>query len=186
MKKSKIILCLIIIYIFINTINLSIEKNKEIKTKNKIEYTLEKEITYKEKTNVYDSILSIPKIGLKRGIYKVTDKQNNIEANIMIHYSSVYPDKDNSNIILIAHSGSGSKAYFKELYKLDNDSLIEFYYQHTKYVYKIANIYSINKNGKALINRDKNKKTITLITCDSQDKTKQIVYIGYLIDEIKY
>lgn len=187
MKKTKIIAYLIVIIsIFINTTDLVIKRDKAISVKNKIEYTLEKEITYQEKDNTYDAILVIPKINLKNGIYKIGDQRNNINENIMIHYSSIYPNQDNSNIILIAHSGSGSKAYFKDLKKLDNDSLIEFYYQHTKYIYKIANIYSITKNGTALIDRDKNKKTITLITCDSKDKTKQIVYIGYLIDEIKY
>ena len=40
------------------------------------------------------------------------------------------------------------------------------------------------KTGKVKLEYDKNKKTITLITCVDQDI--QIVYIGYLIDEINY
>ena len=184
-NKTKIIIILIMV-ISINITNLTIERKKAISIKNRIEYTLEKEIAYKERNDTYDAILVIPKINLKSGIYKTTDKRNNIEDNIMIHYSSIYPDKDNSNIIFIAHSGSGSKAFFKNLNKLDNDSLVEFYYHHTKYIYKLADNYTIEKNGTASIKRDKHKKTITLITCDSKDKTKQIVYIGYIIDEVKY
>lgn len=187
MRKTKIIVYIsIIVLVIINTTNLVIERDKVISNKNKIAYTLEKEIKHKEIDDVYDAILVIPKINLKSGIFKIDDKRNNIEENIMIHYSSTYPDKENSNTILIAHSGSGKKAFFKDLDKLNNDSLIEFYYKHIKYIYKINNIYKIEKNGTAPIIRDKNKKTITLITCDSEDKTKQIVYIGYLIDEIRY
>lgn len=184
--KRIISYVLVIICIIYNTTNLVIEKNKEVETKNKVEYTLEKEISYKEKKDTFDAVLVIPKINLKKGIYKINDKRNNIEENIMLHYSSTYPDTTNSNFILIAHSGSGNKAYFKDLNKLDTDSLIEIFFKHTKYIYKIDKYYKIEKNGKALIDRDKNKKTITLITCDSKDKTKQLVYIGYLIDEIKY
>ena len=51
---------------------------------------------------------------------------------------------------------------------------------------KINEYYDIEKNGTASIKRDINKKTITLITCSQKDKTKQLIYIGYLIDEIKY
>jgi len=162
------------IYTKINT------RNSIISESNKIEATLKKEVNYRYVDNYYDAILSIPKINLKKGIYSKEDKRNNIEENIMIH-----KDSNPDNIILIAHSGSGEKAIFKDLKYLDTDSLVEFYYQHTKYVYKIDNIYCIAKTGKAIIKKE-NKKTITLITCDSKDKTKQVVYIGYLIDEIKY
>ena len=187
MKISKIIgYLLIIIGVLLNINNLLIKRNNTINTNNKVEYTLEKEISYREIDNTYDLVLSIPKINLKRGIYKITDKRNNIEENITIHYTSNYPNIENANTILIAHSGSGEKAFFKDLYKLDKDSLIELFYNHTKYIYKIDSFYSINKTGYAPNNKNKNKKTTTLITCDSKDKSKQIVYIGYIIDEIKY
>ena len=188
MKKIRLILgyLLIVIGISINIYNLYKEKDKRIIEKNKIAYTLEKEVSYRKIDNTYDAVLSIPKIDLKKGVYSINDKRNNIEENIMIHKDSIYPDSNNSNVILIAHSGTGPKAIFKELNKLDKDSLIEFYYKHTKYVYKINDIYSVNKNGSIGLRNDINKKTITLITCNSLDKSKQDVYIGYLIDEIKY
>ena len=64
--------------------------------------------------------------------------------------------------------------------------VIEFYYNHSKYIYKIDNYYMVDKTGKVNIIRDKNKDAITLITCSQTDKTKQLVYIGYLIDKIVY
>ena len=87
---------------------------------------------------------------------------------------------------IMGHSGSGKKAFFKDLKELDTDSLIELYYKHAKYVYKIDKIYKVLKTGTINIENDSNKKAVTLITCDSNNKEKQIVYIGYLIDEIKY
>lgn len=167
----------------------NITERKEIITeKNKIEYTIQQQIGYlqKEVQDTYDIVLSIPQIKLKKGIYKKFDKRNNIEENIEIHELSDYPNQENTNIILMAHSGTGKKAFFKDLEKLNQDSLIEIYYEKTKYVYKIDNYYFIDKTGFAPIKRDTAKKTITLITCSQKDKTKQLVYIGYLIDEIKY
>ena len=46
-----------------------------------------------------------------------------------------------------------------------------------RYIYKVVNNYKILKNSKAKIYRDKSKNSLTLITCDKSDKTKQIVYI---------
>lgn len=163
------------------------ERKKEIVESNKISYSLAKETGYLEKKNVdtYDGVLSIPYIDLKKGIYKKDDDRNNIDENVTIHNKSNYPNEENSNLILMAHSGSGDNAYFNDLDNLNNDSLIEFYYNKVKYVYKIDNYYEIDKNGLASIKRNNTKKTITLITCSKKDKTKQLIYIGYLIDEIK-
>ena len=138
---------------------------------------------YKDKDK-YDSILSIPKINLKKGIYRVDDIRNTIDNNIMIDKNSIYPNSYPSNIIFIAHSGYGEKAYFNNLKYLDNDSLVEFFYDGIKYIYKIDNYYYVSKTGKVKIDYDITKKTITLITCSSNNK--QVVYIGYLIDEIEY
>lgn len=155
---------------------------KSIKTeKNKIENTIKNYTSYNT-NDVYDMVLSIPKIALKKGIYKKDDKRNNIEENVTIHKESDYPDSLGSNVILMAHSGTSKISYFDELDKLDYDSLIEIYYNEIKYVYKIGKIYDVNKD-KVYI-EDDNRKRVTLITCSKKDKTKQVVYVGYIIDEI--
>lgn len=164
-----------------------LERKEVVTEKNKILYTLQEQTGYlKREKDTYDMILSIPQIGLKKGIYKKEDKRNNIEENVTIHKQSNLPDQENSNVILMAHSGNGKKAFFNDLDKLNEDSLIEFYYQKTKYVYKIDHYYSEEKIGTLMIRRNPTKKAITLITCSQEDKSKQLVYIGYLIDEIKY
>ena len=187
MKKIRFIIgyLLLILGITLSFMDIYSSRNKTIKEVNKVSSTLQKEISYREAGDTYDAVLVIPKINLKKGIYRINDKRNNIEENIMIHKDSIYPDKDNSNVILIAHSGSGRLAFFKDLNKLDTDSLIEFYYKHTKYIYKIEYIYNTVKNG--TINLLNNSfKTISLITCNPSDKTKQTVYIGNLVDQIEY
>ena len=163
------------------------DREKEVLKKNKIAYSLAKETGYLEKNDIdtYDAILSIPYINLKKGIYKKNDNRNNVDDNVAIHIESDYPNQDNSNVILMAHSGNGRNAYFNDLYKLNSDSLIEFYYKKVKYVYKIKSYYVVEKKGMVPIKRDDKNKTITLITCSQKDKTKQLIYIGYLIDEVK-
>lgn len=164
------------------------ERNAIVVEKNKIANTLEKEVGYSKKVveDTYDAILYIPRINLKKGIYEKNDKRNNIDKNVTIHNLSDYPNQENSNVILMAHSGTGRKAFFNQITQLNSDSLIEFYYRKTKYVYKVNHYYQVEKTGNISIERDTNKKTITLITCSQEDKSKQLIYIGYLIDEIKY
>lgn len=163
----------------------NITNHKEIITEqNKITSTLEKEVGYNYKNiDTYDGIIEIPQINLMKGFYTIDDKRNNINENVTVHKSSTYPNIDNSNLILMAHSGIGEKAYFNDLLKLNSDTLIKIYYHNIKYTYKLATYYEIDKTGTALIKRDKDKKTLTLITCSQKDKTKQLVYISYLIDE---
>lgn len=188
MKKVKLGYLLLMMGVIWTSYKYVSERNAIVYEKNKIAYTLQQQTGYlkKEVADTYDAILSIPQIELKKGIYKKEDVRNNIDESVTIHELSDYPNEDNSNVILMAHSGTGKKAYFNDLEKLNTDSLIEFYYQKTKYVYKIDSYYTIEKTGVASIKRDATKKAITLITCSQSDKTQQLVYIGYLIDEIKY
>ena len=187
-KKVRIVLGLILIIggIYLYLSDLVLKRKTMLVEKNMVNYKLSNVVSYRylDNNNSYNAILSIPKIGLKRGIYDIDNKKNNIDENIMIDKNSIYPNLDKSNIILIAHSGFGKKAFFKNLELLDDDSLIEFYYEHVKYVYKIDNYYYIRKTGYANLKYDDTKKTITLITCSSDNR--QVIYIGYLIDKIEY
>ena len=49
------------------------------------------------------------------------------------------------------------------------------------FIYKIVNIYDEEKTGRVRILRDKEKTTLTLITCTKDDKYHQTVYIAELI-----
>ena len=128
----------------------------------------------------YIAMLTIPKINLQRGLVAKNSKYNNIRYNVMIHKVSNMPDEEKGNVILIAHSGSASYSFFKNLNKLKLSDLIKIEYKGKTYNYKIVDIYDIEKTGKASIKRNHNKSTITLITC-RHNTNKQIVVIAELI-----
>ena len=185
MKQNKLALFLIIIGILWTSYKY-ISKNEElIIEKNMIDNTLQNQVSYlKKDVDTYDMVLEIPKINLKKGVYSKYDIRNTIKKNVMIHEKSDYPNQENSNLILMAHSGNSDIAYFNDLVKLDTDSLIKVYYQNVKYTYKLNHYYDVDKFMPTKIIRDKTKNTITLVTCNQKDKTKQTIYIGYLIDKI--
>lgn len=143
---------------------------------------------YSNKTPNYSyiAILEIPSISLKNGLLSPTDKYNNIAYNVTILPSSQMPGIPNSNLIIAAHNGTSPVSYFKKLSNLTTGSLINIYYQGTKYIYKLNNYYEIDKTGEANITRDKTTTTLTLITCKDNSDTKQVVYIAYLISTETY
>lgn len=133
-----------------------------------------------EVTNEYIGYLTIPKINLKKGFLDMRSKLNNIEQNITVIEGSSYPDKEKGNLIIAAHSGSGWKAFFNDLYKLSTGDKAEISYKGKKYTYKIVNIYKQQKTGTIAIYRNYDKTTLTLITCTNFDKATQTIYVAEL------
>lgn len=141
------------------------------------------ETNYIPPTYYYIGRIEIPKINLKKGFLQKEDKDNTIEKNVMVHNLSDYPDVENGNFILVAHSGTAYISYFKNLYKLNIGDFAYVYYNNIKYTYKIDNIYTVIKTGEVSIKRDYSKSTLTLITCTKDDDYHQTVYILYLIEK---
>lgn len=162
------------------------------KEKNSINITLDVDVDYvtddikqeeiinKPEIN-YMAFLEIPKINLKQGILSKNSYYNNVNYHVEVLNISDLPDKVNGNFILAGHSGTSNIAYFRNLYKLENDDLAYILYNNKKYSYKVVNIYKQEKKGSLTIYRDLNKSTLTLITCTKDDKTSQTVYILELI-----
>lgn len=134
----------------------------------------------------YIAVLEIPSIKLKRGLVDYKSKYNNVKYNIQIIEHSQMPDIENSNLILAGHNGTSNVSFFNDLDKLKEDSLVYVYYNNIKYIYKINNNYEVKKDGKVEIIRNRNKTTITLITCKKDSEDKQLVYVGYLVDKVEY
>lgn len=142
-----------------------------------------------DSTNIVDQyllVIEIPKIGLKRGVYNFTSSLNNIEQNITIMDESNLPDEVNGNVVLEAHSGTSNISYFNDLYKLKEEDLVYIYYQGIKYIYKVNNIYDVEKDGSVEVYRDLNKNTLTLITCKNDTDDKQMVVILYFVNQENY
>ena len=134
--------------------------------------------TTNSQKNSYIGTVEIPKINLKKGFVDPSSKYNDIEYNVTILEGSEFPDVENGNFILAAHSGTGVKAYFKDLYKLSNGDQVKVSYKGKTYTYKIVKIYTQKKQGYLTIYRNSKKTTLTLITCTKDNKKLQTVYVA--------
>ena len=122
------------------------------------------------------AVLEIPKIDLKKGIYSINSKNNNVDKNIMLLNESDMPDVINGNFILAGHSGTGYNAYFKDLKKLELGDSAYIYYKNNKYKYNLIDKYEVEKTGKALIIKDSDISNRYTYSCkDKEDK--QLVFI---------
>ena len=137
----------------------------------------ENSYTYEE----YLGVIEISKIGLYKGFYNKNSSLNNVKFNLYVLPESNYPDTEKGNLLIAGHSGNYNNSYFANLYQLVKEDIINIYYEESKYIYKIVNIYNENKTGRVRIFRDKEKTTLTLITCTKDDDYHQTVYIAELI-----
>lgn len=206
-KENKIILLigvfLIIFSIFLISLDIYKSTKKEVEEVKMVDdFFIEEEHSEenipqeqpKEKDNKkssspsynYIAILEIPSIDLKRGLVDYNSRYNNVKYNIQIIEHSQMPNVENSNLILAGHNGTSGVSFFRNLYKLKEDSLIYIYYDGIKYIYKLNNSYDTSKDGKVEIVRNRYKNTISLITCKRGTKDKQTVFIGYLVDKVDY
>lgn len=133
--------------------------------------------TYEE----YLGIIDIAKINLYKGFYNKNSALNNVKFNLYVLPESSYPDIDKGNLIIAGHSGNYNNSYFANLYHLVIDDTIEIHYNDLKYIYQIVNIYYEKKTGSVRIFRNKEKTTLTLITCTKDDSEHQTIYIAELI-----
>ena len=159
--------------------NIFYNENQEIIVQDG-EHQEEEEEELGEVTNDYIGYLSIPKINLKKGFLDKRSSENDVEKNILVVEGSNYPDKDKGNLMLAGHSGTGWKAFFNDLYKLNKGDIAVVTYKGKTYTYKIVNIYTQLKVGKIAIYRNYDKTTLTLITCTKNDSTTQTIYIAEL------
>ncbi|MBO5005103.1 MAG: sortase [Clostridia bacterium] len=137
----------------------------------------QEQVEVKQQTNIeYIAILKIPKINLERGLVNRNSYLNNVNYNVEIVKDSSMPDELNGNVILAAHSGNARVSYFRNLDKLSINDKVSIDYKGITYNYHVVNIYDIEKTGTALIKRNYNTSTLTLITC-RHNTNKQIVVI---------
>ena len=143
------------------------------------EPVVKKEVKEQVKIN-YIAVLKIPKINLERGLVDPSSYLNNVDYNLEFIKGTSMPDEEKGNVIIAGHSGTARISYFRNLDKLVLDDKIELLYKNITYLYRVVDIYDIEKTGKARIIRNTDKNTITLITC-RYGTNKQIIIIGELI-----
>ena len=134
----------------------------------------------------YIAVLEIPKINLKRGLFPINDKNNNVDKNVEILQNSDMPNVTNGTLALAGHSGNSRIAYFHKLYKLKENDQVYIYYQNEKYIYQVSKIERQDKDGTISFTKTKDTTELILTTCDQQNKGKQIVVVAKLVDKIPY
>ena len=95
----------------------------------------------------YLLVIAIPKIGLKKGVYPLNSKLNTIQKNVAIMKESSLPNEEKGNVVLEAHNGTAAISYFRKLHKLKINDQVYIYYQGIKYIYRVSNIYDVEKDG---------------------------------------
>ena len=73
----------------------------------------------KENINNKFGTIIINKINLNAELFPIDSNENTIEKHVTILKDSTYPEKDNSLMIIAAHSGIGPIAYFQDLDTLE-------------------------------------------------------------------
>lgn len=134
----------------------------------------------------YIAVLEIPKINLKRGLFPINDKNNNVDKNVEILQNSDMPNVTNGTLALAGHSGNSRIAYFHKLYKLKENDQVYIYYQNIKYIYQVSKIERQDKDDTISFTKTKDTTELILTTCDQQNKGKQIVVVAKLVDKIPY
>lgn len=127
----------------------------------------------------YIAKIIIPKISLEQGLVDINSSLNHVDKNIQILNGSEMPNVVNGNMILAAHSGNSDTSYFKKLNRLAVGDSVYIRYDNKQYEYKMFNYYIVEKTGFVDIIRNKDKTTLTLITC-VRNTNKQIVVICQL------
>lgn len=156
---------------------------KEETIEDKVDKTTSEEVKEESKPKVkydYIAVLKIPKIKLEKGLVAKNSKYNNINYGVEILKESDSPDVINGNVILAAHSGTANISYFRNLDKINVGDEASIIYNGKTYNYKFVKIYDIEKTGKAVIKRDNNTSTLTLVTC-RHNTNKQIILIAELL-----
>lgn len=139
----------------------------------------EMEVIKKEKYQ-YSSVLEVPSVNIKRGVLDINNKYNNAKYNIELIR------ENENNIVLAAHNGNYPNSYFGNLKNIELGDEIKYYKDGIMYTYIYSESYDIKKNGYADIYRNRDKKSIILITCKDNTNDAQTVYIGYLKEESNY
>ena len=81
----------------------------------------------------YIGFLEIDKINLRQGLLPKESYYNNVNFHVQILQLADYPDVIGGNFILAGHSGSGSIAYFRNLYQLSLGDEAKVYYKSKLY-----------------------------------------------------
>lgn len=117
--------------------------------------------------------IEIPKISLEKKLYSIESSINNIEENVTILNEIIGKDNKIDLLVLAAHSGTGEKAFFKNIDKLTTGDEINITYKKERYIYIVKKITEQPKIG--YINISKTKSSQLFLTTCSKTEGKQLI-----------
>ena len=122
--------------------------------------------------------LDIPRIKLRRSVYNIGSKNNNVDYNIEILDSSIM---ENDLFFIASHSGSSRASYFDDLIYLEVGDLIRLKNNDSLMIYVVKDMYYIDKSGYFNVSYNINGKELFLITCSLDYINKQLIVRAELI-----
>lgn len=168
---KKVLLLLTIFFILLSSLSI-------IKIDNRAKVSIiNKNIilnSFNKKNDDIIGYIEIKSIKIKENLYKIDSPENNVDKNITILKESAIPPDNINPIFIAAHSGTGPKAYFKNLDKLKIDDEIIIYLYNKKYIYKIYNIRNEQKTGYIHISKD-NYLDLIITTCNPHNNNQQLI-----------
>lgn len=125
--------------------------------------------------------LEINHLDIHNNIYRLDSIHNTVEENVQLLEGSVFPDSTSSIVFLAAHSGNSNISYFEKLINIKLGDQIYLYYQNQEYIYKVYDIYEVNKDGDIEVNKTE-KHQLVLTTCSPRNIHKQLIVNSKLIE----
>lgn len=98
------------------------------------------------------------------------------DVNGIVMFSEYKRPDEEGKIVIGAHSGYGSNAYFNNLHKLEIDDEIKIKYKGKYYLYEVVEVKEVEETETKILQSDSN--VLILMTCKIGDKTKRTIVIS--------
>lgn len=124
-------------------------------------------------------VLQIPSINVLAQITEGSDAQT-LKNYVGVVEGSSRPGQT-GNYCLAAHNNIDTEI-FKNLHKIEEGALVNVYTQSKMYTYKVTTKYNVKPTQTEVLDKPKDKKEITLITCN-YNATERVIVKGELVSE---
>lgn len=125
-----------------------------------------------ENSNELFGIIEIPKINLSYPVFN-----NLTEELLKISPCKFYGStlNENGNICIAGHNYDNGK-FFSNISMLQSNDEIYIYYENIKYTYTVTSNYEVLSNNLSpIFNYEKDKKLLTLVTCNNFNDNRIII-----------
>lgn len=122
--------------------------------------------------------IDIPRINIRRNVYSIGSKNNNVDYNIELLDSS---NIENDLYFVASHSGSSRASYFDDLVYLSVGDFIRLKSNDSIMVFIVKDMFYIDKSGYFSTSYSINGGELFLITCSLDYINRQLIVRAELI-----